>query len=75
MNIYDGLYFSIISLIRDSSKSELIRIGTTPLLIKLTYNEIESIVLLHKKNINSRFFKNEFINKSDSSILFFNKKF
>ena len=58
MNIYDGLYLSIISLMRDSSKSELIRIGTTPFLIKLTYNEIESIVLLHKKNINSRFFKN-----------------
>jgi len=36
---------------RDSSKSEFNKIGTTPLLIKLTYNEIESIELLHKKNI------------------------
>ena len=54
---------------RDSSKSELIRIGTTPLLIKLTYNEIESIVLLHKKKINSRFFKNEFINIQASFLL------
>ena len=44
-------------MIKDSSISEFIIIGTTPLLIKLTYKEMESIVLLHKKIINSRFLK------------------